>query len=323
MYTIAQAARRTGVPATSLRAWERRYGVVVPSRNSAGYRVYDDDALAVLSTMRRLLDDGWTPVLAATAIRESKVPVEFSVSTSMLTSDGATDAAPDTSSQASSDTTVDTAPVLVPGDPGADGASYRKAFLDAAMRLDVSSLEAALDAAFALGSFEHVVDTWLSATLTAVGDLWALGELDVASEHVASHVVHTRLAAAFAASASRARGPAVVVGLPPGSQHELGALAFATAARRRGLDVLYLGPNVPVDSWVSAVQRHRARAAVVAVTTSDDRSSLQEVVRGLRAMPETMVCAGGAAEHQLTRGVRPLTGTISEAARELDQMLSA
>jgi methanogenic corrinoid protein MtbC1 len=46
--------------------------------------------------------------------------------------------------------------------------------------------------------------------------------------------------------------------LPSGSQHELGALAFATAIRRRGLDVLYLGANVPVSSCETAVHSHAA-----------------------------------------------------------------
>ncbi|MBJ7358666.1 MerR family transcriptional regulator, partial [Nocardioides sp.] len=69
MYTIKQAARLTGVPEASLRAWERRYAVVVPHRNASGYRVYDEAALAAVATMRRLVDDGWSPAEAAAAVR--------------------------------------------------------------------------------------------------------------------------------------------------------------------------------------------------------------------------------------------------------------
>ncbi len=62
MYTIKPAAQLTGVPEASfLRAWERRYGVWVPHRSESGYRLYDEEALAVISTMRRLIGDGWTP----------------------------------------------------------------------------------------------------------------------------------------------------------------------------------------------------------------------------------------------------------------------
>src|SRR5215210_1394616 len=74
MYTIKQAARLTGVPESSLRSWERRYGVVVPHRNESGYRVYDETALSAFSTMRRLVDDGWSPAEAAEAVRNGTAP---------------------------------------------------------------------------------------------------------------------------------------------------------------------------------------------------------------------------------------------------------
>src|SRR5687767_7772421 len=74
MYTIKQASRLTGVTEASLRAWERRYGVVVPHRNGAGYRLYDEEALSAVSTMRRLVDDGWSPAEAADAVRRGTAP---------------------------------------------------------------------------------------------------------------------------------------------------------------------------------------------------------------------------------------------------------
>ena len=74
MYTIKQAARLSGVSEASLRAWERRYGVVVPQRNESGYRVYSPEDLVAVSTMRRLVDEGWSPAEAATAVRTGTVP---------------------------------------------------------------------------------------------------------------------------------------------------------------------------------------------------------------------------------------------------------
>jgi len=68
MYTIKETAARTGIPVALLRAWERRYGVVEPSRTGGGYRLYDDASIDRLRTMRRLVDDGWSPSVAAAAI---------------------------------------------------------------------------------------------------------------------------------------------------------------------------------------------------------------------------------------------------------------
>ena len=294
MYTIKQASRLTGVSEASLRAWERRYGVVVPVRNESGYRVYDLAAVAAISTMRRLIDQGWSPAEAARAVRSGEVVAER-------------DEVP--------------VPQLPVPSEQASAATHMQQFLTAAAHLDTAGMEKSLDDGFALGSFEHVVDSWLFPTLEALGQGWASGEIDVAGEHAASHAVHRRLSAAFDAAGSRSRGPAVVVGLPSGSQHELGALAFATAIRRRGLNVLYLGANVPVSSWETAVRSHAAQAAVLAVVTPEDRPAAVMVAKRLAALKTApMVCTGGASGADLLPGVRTLAPSIGAAATELDDL---
>jgi MerR family transcriptional regulator, light-induced transcriptional regulator len=295
MYTIKQASRITGVSEASLRAWERRYGVVAPRRTDAGYRVYDQETLAAVLAMRRLVDAGWTPREAARAVRSgtaSQPPERRSPGAGWSSSD-------------------------LP-----DAITLMRRFLTSAAGMDLAGTEESLDGGFALGSFEHVVDSWLFPTLEALGEGWARGEIDVAGEHAASHAVHRRLSAAYEAAGIGARGPAVVVGLPPGSMHELGALAFATALRRLGHNVLYLGADVPTSSWVAAVQGHDARAAVLAVVTPSDRTAATTVAELLhQADPDLVVGTGGAAGGHLTTGTRTLASTITAAARELDQLL--
>ena len=294
MYTIKRAAQLTGVSETSLRTWERRYGVVSPHRNESGYRLYDQEALARISSMRQRVEDGWSPAAAAESVRRETLPATSEA--------GAGDDSESGSAQ-----------------PNA--ATYLNRFLDAAARMDLAGIEENLDAGFALGSFEHVVDSWLFPTLEALGEGWALGEIDVAGEHLASHAVHRRLSAAFNAAGSRSRGPAVVVGLPPGSHHELGALAFATAIRRTGSNVLYLGANVPVTSWEVAVRSHGARTAVLAVVTAEDRPAAVKVAERLMGHEHSpVVYTGGASSADLTAGVRQLPTSIGSAARQLDAL---
>jgi MerR family transcriptional regulator, light-induced transcriptional regulator len=296
VYTIQQASRLTGVSEASLRAWERRYGVVAPRRTESGYRVYDEDSIAVVRAMRRLVDAGWAPRQAASAIRSGTAPRPLEEAHPGQHTAGA--------------------------DQPPSALTWMHRFLKSATVMDMAGTEESLDGGFALGSFEHVVDSWLFPTLEALGEGWARGEIDVAAEHAATHAVHRRLSAAFEAAGSRARGPAVVVGLPPGSTHELGALAFGTALRRTGHNVLYLGADVPASSWLAAVQRHRARAAVLAVVTPGDRTAAATVAQlMLQADPDLVVATGGAAGEHLTTGTRTLAPTIAAAARELDQLL--
>jgi DNA-binding transcriptional MerR regulator/methylmalonyl-CoA mutase cobalamin-binding subunit len=299
MYTIKEASRLSGVSEASLRAWERRYGVVVPRRNDSGYRVYSQDDLAAVSTMRRLVENGWSAAEAANAVRTGNVPAAAEPVIAEEPERPATNA------------------LAAP-----DAASLTELFVSAAIRLDTAGIEESLDAGFALGSFEYVVDSWLFPTLQVLGSGWADGEVDVAAEHAASHAVHRRLSSAFEAAGSRSRGATVVVGLPSGSQHDLGALAFATAIRRRGLDVLYLGANVPVDSWERAVRSRAAGAAALAVVTPGDRPAALEVAQRLLSQEvPPLVCSGGAAGAALADGVHSLAPSIGAAARELDDLL--
>jgi MerR family transcriptional regulator, light-induced transcriptional regulator len=281
MYTIKQAARLTGVSEASLRAWERRYEVVAPHRTEAGYRIYSDADLAVLRAMRRLVDAGSTPSVAARTVRSG-------------------------------------------GGARIIDAPDVDAFVRAAARVDVIGIERALDRGLALGSFEHAVEHWLFPALAALGDAWADGTVDVAGEHAASAAAHRRLAAAFQAAGHDSRAPRVVVGLPPGSQHELGALAFATALKRKGLDVVYLGANVPEVSWVAAVTASSAAAAVLAVVMPEDRRAAASTARRLLGDPEIgglVVAAGGRSCADLVPGVHALPASLDAGAQALDDLL--
>jgi MerR family transcriptional regulator, light-induced transcriptional regulator len=72
---IGELSRRVGVAPETLRAWERRYGVLSPARTDAGYRIYGrDDELRALR-MRELIDGGWAAGEAANAVTEPVVPI--------------------------------------------------------------------------------------------------------------------------------------------------------------------------------------------------------------------------------------------------------
>jgi DNA-binding transcriptional MerR regulator len=261
VYTIREAARRSGVGVSLIRAWERRYGLVDPKRTPAGYRLYDDDAVARLRRVRQLTDAGWSASEAGRAVLAG----EEGAVASVATSDG---------------------PIPL------DRSGSPEAFLDAAAAMDGARLGTVLDDMLALGTFERVVDDVLMPALVAVGRAWADGNLDVAAEHAATAAVQRRLAALFEAAAVPGETRAVV-GLPPGSRHELGALAFAVSLARRGVGVLYLGADLPVDSWLAAMRDPDRRLAVIGIVTEADRRAAAEVAAALDEADATITIAVG------------------------------
>jgi DNA-binding transcriptional MerR regulator/methylmalonyl-CoA mutase cobalamin-binding subunit len=270
VYTIKQAAQRAGVSVPLLRAWERRYHVVEPQRTASGYRLYDDGAIARLQAMRALIDDGWSPSNAA-----ARVLREDDASIAQLRSTSTSRRSPGTLQNAETDALAGT-------------------FVNAAAALDEAGYEAALDEMFARGSFEHVASAVLMPALEQLGDGWAAGRLDVAAEHAAAAAVQRRLGLAYMAAGSpREGGSPVLVGMPPGARHELGALAFATAARRAGMAVRYLGADLPVENWIDAVVRTDAIAAVIGIVIDEDIEPAFRVARAIHATRPNLVIAFG------------------------------
>lgn len=262
MYTIKQAAARSGLSVPTVRVWERRYGVVSPQRTASGYRLYDDDAIDRLTAMRHLVEtEGYRPSQAAEQVLAAGADLAALV-------EGARAA---------------TAATNLPATPGPRHSSELVAsFVAAALELDVAAMEGTLDEAFAGERFEAAAEHVVFPALREIGDRWSAGELDVAMEHAASETIRRRLARFFDA-APAAGEPDVVVGLPPGGRHEIGALAFAIAARRRGLDVVYLGADVPIASWLAAVEATGAPVAVIGTIGAPDVGAVAEVVAALRA----------------------------------------
>lgn len=277
MYTIKRASEVTGVAGATLRAWERRYGVVEPTRTEGGYRLYDDADLDRIRQMRDLIAQGWAPRQAAE--RAGSAAAER---------------------------------VGVPGSAE---------FIAAAAALDASRLSTVVQQALEATSFEVFVETWLMPVLTDLGEAWSRGEVSVGGEHLAANAVLHRLAAIFDAQGRQSAGQRVLIGLPPGAHHELGVFAFATLARRRGLNVLYAGADLPVADWVDIATRHEAVAAVLAVPMPQDIDPAQETVDALRAeLPGLYVAVGGGYQEHVQRAERlgqPINGSVEHLVAAL------
>jgi len=293
MVLIKRASELTGVPEATLRIWERRYGIGATRRSDAGYRIYDTDAIFAITQMQRLLDQGWSAQLAATEVLAKKVPA-------VATTTSSTAVRTDTLSN-----------------------ELRTRFFQAIEALDSQLLTRILDEAFASGSFEFVVDHWLTPTLSELGRRWTAGETDIASEHFASHSIMRRLGNAYESAGQSNDGPRLVIGAPSGSKHEMGALAFAVAMRRKGFHVVFLGIDVPADSWVEACRRHKAQAVAISVPMPSDIASAQKCIDALRLdNSETTIIVGGGSAHAVEGADVTLTGNLTTSSEMLAKLLN-
>ncbi|WP_019938745.1 MerR family transcriptional regulator [Bordetella sp. FB-8] len=58
-YRSGQAARLVGMPVTTLRIWERRYGIVAPPTTASGQRLYSEQDVQRLTLLKSLVDSGY------------------------------------------------------------------------------------------------------------------------------------------------------------------------------------------------------------------------------------------------------------------------
>ncbi|TMK85200.1 MAG: PAS domain S-box protein [Actinobacteria bacterium] len=68
---VGEVARRTGVSASTLRAWERRFGLLQPQRSPGQQRLYDDADVERVAAVRRLVDEGLSLPAAVARVRSA------------------------------------------------------------------------------------------------------------------------------------------------------------------------------------------------------------------------------------------------------------
>lgn len=301
MYTIRQVSALTGVGEPRLRAWERRYRVVEPARSDGGYRLYDENQVAVLREMATLVANGVPASAAARVLTASP-------------GSGAADTPAQPDALAPWSPVEVSAVVAVGAEPD---------LVVAASSLDPQVLWSVIERAFDGASFEQVVEQWLLPQLVLLGEAWETGQISVAQEHFASAGLMRAVSAVYDAAPRSSSGAVVLVGLPRGARHELALFCFATCLRRLGSAVVYLGADIPEDAWRDAAHRRRARAAVIGVTADYEVPQAQAVADQLASVSPPLSVWIGGSHSAAVHGARQLPDSVAGAARILHRSLAA
>lgn len=295
-YPVRLVVQRTGLSADVLRAWERRYGAVVPHRTAGGQRVYSEADIARLTVLARLVDSGHAiGQIARVSDAELQRIVERDA---RLT-------AP--------------LPVAAAAVATESGDSLIAAALDATDRMDAEALERLLRAAALRLGADDMIEQVLAPLLFTIGSLWHQGVLRPAQEHVATAVIRRTLSWMMELAMPAPDAPCVVVGTPAGQHHEMGAMIAAAVIAGHGMRVLYLGADLPAQEIAAAALQSRARAVALSVVYPQDDPRLADEVLALRAAVPTAVgiIVGGAAAPAYAKAWRPADVTV---ARSLDDL---
>jgi MerR family transcriptional regulator, light-induced transcriptional regulator len=291
-YPMRVVVRRTGLNASLLRAWERRYGAVEPGRSDGGQRLYSEDDIRKLTLLREAVDSGHNISQVAELPLDGLRELVWREQARTLPQ-GGTPRAPERAVQP---------PERGEGN-GDREAAHRVAAgllaqaLEAVHGMEPRRLEAVLNRSAMALAPDQLVDDLLLPLLDRMGLLWREGEVGPASEHMASGVIRRFLDWLLEALATPEPGPLMVVGTPAGHRHEFGALLAAVVAAGEGWDVLPLGPDLPASEIAEAVRRKGASAVALSAIHPADDPNLERELRALRQdlTGDVRVLVGGGA----------------------------
>lgn len=223
-HRIHRVAKLTGLSKDVIRVWERRYGLVKPSRSSNRYREYSDEEVALLRFVKNQMEQGAT-IGALAAEGHDSLTARMRVATAASDAD-----------QKPHDRLLDE--LIGSLDP-----------------MDKAGFERRLNGAVAVIPFEEAVQRILLPLQRRIGELWHEGHLNVAVEHYVTKIIQQKLFSVMNQLPVNEFGPRILIACPEGETHEIGAQAAAYIAATKGCHVYYLGPNLPYSDLVNFCEK--------------------------------------------------------------------
>ena len=285
-HRIHRVAKLTGLSKDVIRVWERRYGLVKPSRSSNRYREYSDEEVALLRFVKAQMEQGATIGSLAAEGHDSLV-----------------------------------ARMRVATPVSAEDQKPHEHLLDDLMGsldpLDKAGFERRLNGAVAVIPFEEAVQRILLPLQRRIGDLWHQGLLDIAVEHYVTKIVQQKLFSVMNQLPVNEFGPRVLIACPEGETHEIGAQAVAYIAATKGCHVYYLGPNLPSSDLVTFCEKIKPDLVLLSLTEiKPEDAALQQLKELEQLATRWSVAVGG-------QGARAIGDRLRDTKIELLDDLTA
>ena len=271
-YRIHAVAELTGVPAVTLRAWERRYGVPRPARAPSAYRMYGPEDVALVERV--------------IALRERGVP----------TSEAARRALAETSPDARDDELRSLAVARI---------------VEAARRLSPEALRGEVARAMMLGDAASVFEDVFAPALARIGDEWAAGRLSVAHEHLASSVIGAAARTLVGLVSRPDAARTAIVACLAEEEHSLAATGVALRLATNGFRVVDLGARTPAAAIADAVGAARPSLVALSVTIAPTTAASHRLARAYADACGTVPwVVGGRGARGMKAAVERLGGRI-------------
>jgi DNA-binding transcriptional MerR regulator len=263
-FNLKVVLQETNIAADTLRAWERRYGLPMPQRTAGGHRLYSQYDIETIKWLLARQSEG----------------LSISRAVDLWNEHHASGADPLAGFSPSTFTAVQATPAIyISPDTNLD--SLRAQWIEACMKFSEANSEQVLNQAFSMFPVESVCMEILQKGMVEIGSLWYENGASVQQEHFASGLAMRRLDSLLSASPAPTRNQTVLIGCPPHEWHTFTTLLLSLLLRRRGLNVIYLGANVPAEQFEETVKSVNAKLVILVAQTLVTAAALQITTQAL------------------------------------------
>jgi len=279
-YLISTVSKRSGVKSDLVRAWERRYQAVTPTRTAGGHRVYTDQDIARLKLLNQATSNGHSiSQIAQFSLDDLKNLLKNEPVVIAQTLNSFTPLTRDRIHLAE---------------------DYIEKCYASVLAFDAKTLESHFENAIVELGSETFIEHLLTPLLTRIGERWKTGELRPVHEHMTSSVIRSLTYILRNNNPCSADAPRMIVSTPIGQLHELGALLAAIMAELSGWQVTYLGANLPAEEIAAGVKYTNACVLTISLSFATDDHIVPKELRRLKKLignDVALIVGGRAAGH--------------------------
>lgn len=211
-FTIKDIENLSGIKAHTIRIWEQRYSFLKPKRTDTNIRCYDNQQLGAILNIALLNKNGFK-------ISHINNMSEEEINAKILSI---------TQGQAYQERIVNQ-------------------LISKMINVDLHGLEKTMDDYIRKNGIESTIMHIIFPFLERIGILWQTNHINPAQEHFVTNIIRQKIIVGIdKLQPTEVLSKTILLFLPSGEYHEIGLLFMHFLLKSRGINVLYVGANIPL-----------------------------------------------------------------------------
>jgi len=276
-YPIKAVSNLTGLSIHVIRAWEKRYGVVTPTRTESNRRLYSSEDVEKLKLLSVVSEKGYSIGSVANLNLGDLRSIAID------------------SSANQADVKYSNYKAEIFQDEEHEMNEHLRNSIEAIKNLNIQELERELYKGLVDYPQIKFVDEIIVPLLEIIGDMWKTGEIRILHEHISTAVIRKFLTSLIDNNSIQPNAPSILIATPKGQLHELGALIIGVIASSDGWNVTYMGPDLPGEEIAAAIERLNPKIVALSIVYPSDDFTLDKEMLKLRKLLNngSLIIAGG------------------------------